>query len=220
MSTNSMTSQQRHNVLTHWGRVTHICVGNSTIISSDNGLSPGRRQAIILINAAILLIGHLGTNLSEILIEIHAFSFKKMHLKTSSDKWPPSCLGPNVLKLDEKLDCLFHSFSVLTTEDASKPRMILCPSQRANNKGSVYIPWRHHGMRYYHLQQLRYSIFLHGTVSMLLGSHKMLSNHSIYESDSFWGIDVLLMLPICVLLHLHWIEIYNGLRPIFMAKIT
>ena len=33
--------------ITHWGRVTHICVGNLTIIGSDNGLSPGRRQAII-----------------------------------------------------------------------------------------------------------------------------------------------------------------------------
>ena len=32
-------------ILTHWGRVTHICVGNLTIIGSDNGLSPGRRQA-------------------------------------------------------------------------------------------------------------------------------------------------------------------------------
>ena len=26
--------------LTHWGRVTHICGGNLTIIGSDNGLSP------------------------------------------------------------------------------------------------------------------------------------------------------------------------------------
>ena len=34
-------------MLTHWGRVTHICVGNLTTIGSDNGLSPGRRQAII-----------------------------------------------------------------------------------------------------------------------------------------------------------------------------
>ena len=33
--------------LIHWGRVTHICVGKLTIINSDNGLSPGRRQAII-----------------------------------------------------------------------------------------------------------------------------------------------------------------------------
>ena len=43
-----------------------------TIIGSDNGLSPGRRQAIIWTNAGtcILLIGPLGTNFSEILIEI------------------------------------------------------------------------------------------------------------------------------------------------------
>ena len=34
-------------LLTHWGRVTHIRVGKLTIIGSDNGLSPGRRQAII-----------------------------------------------------------------------------------------------------------------------------------------------------------------------------
>ena len=33
--------------LTHWSRVTHICVGNLTIIGLDNGLSPGRRQAFI-----------------------------------------------------------------------------------------------------------------------------------------------------------------------------
>ena len=34
-------------VLTHWGRATHICVGNLIIIGSDNGLSPRRHQAII-----------------------------------------------------------------------------------------------------------------------------------------------------------------------------
>ena len=27
--------------LTHWGRVTHMCIGKITIIGSDNGLSPG-----------------------------------------------------------------------------------------------------------------------------------------------------------------------------------
>ena len=37
--------------LTHWGRVTHICLDNLTIIGSDNGLSLGRRQAIIWTNA-------------------------------------------------------------------------------------------------------------------------------------------------------------------------
>ena len=50
--------------LTHWGRVTHICVSKVIIIGSDNGLSPGRRQAIIWTNAGILLIGHLGINFS------------------------------------------------------------------------------------------------------------------------------------------------------------
>ena len=69
------------NVLLHWGRVPYICVSKLTIIGSDNGLSPDRRQAIIWTNAGLLLIGSLGTNFSEILIEILAISFKKMRLK-------------------------------------------------------------------------------------------------------------------------------------------
>ena len=47
----------------------HICVGNLIIIGSDSGLSPGRRQAIFWTNAGILLIGSLGTNYSEILMD-------------------------------------------------------------------------------------------------------------------------------------------------------
>ena len=62
-----------HNcILTHWGRVTHICVGKLTIIGSDIGLSPGRRQA-------------------------NTFSFKKKHLMMSSAKWCLFHLGLNVL---------------------------------------------------------------------------------------------------------------------------
>ena len=83
--------------LTHWGRVTHICVGKLTIIGPDNGLSPERRQAIIWTNAAILLIGTLGTNFSEILIEIQAFSLKKIRLKMSSAKCCSFRLCLNVL---------------------------------------------------------------------------------------------------------------------------
>ena len=83
--------------LTHWGRVTHTCVGKLSIIGSDNGLSPNRRQAIIWTNAGILLIGTLGTNVSEISIEIYTLSFRKMHLKMSSGKWRPCCLGLNEL---------------------------------------------------------------------------------------------------------------------------
>ena len=82
--------------LTHSGRVMHICIHNLTIIASDNGFSPGQRQAIIWTNAGILFIRTLGTNFREILSEIHAFSFKEMHLKVSSVKWQPFCLGLNV----------------------------------------------------------------------------------------------------------------------------
>ena len=83
--------------LTHWGRVTHICISKPTIIGSDDSLSPNRHQAIICTNAGILLTGPLGTNFSEIWIEIQIFSFRKRHLKMSSEKWHPFCLGLNVL---------------------------------------------------------------------------------------------------------------------------
>ena len=86
-------------IITHWGRVTHICVGKLTTIDSDIGLSPGRRQAIIWTNVGMLLIGPLGTNFSEILIGIQIFSFKKIHLKMSSGKWRPSSPGLNVLTI-------------------------------------------------------------------------------------------------------------------------
>ena len=85
-------------VLTHWGRVGRICVSKLTIIGSDNGLSPERRQAVIWTNAGTLLIGNLGTNFSEILSELHTLSFKKMYFETSSAKRRPFCLGLNVLK--------------------------------------------------------------------------------------------------------------------------
>ena len=87
----------RANELTHWGWVTHICIRKLTIIGSSNCLSPSGHKTIIWTNAGILLIGPLGTNFNEILIEIYTFSFKKMHLKISSVKWRPFCLGLNVL---------------------------------------------------------------------------------------------------------------------------
>ena len=51
----------------------HIYVSKLTIIDSDNGLSPGQHQAIIWTNAAILLIGPLGTNFSEINRNLYIF---------------------------------------------------------------------------------------------------------------------------------------------------
>ena len=95
--TQSYSIWQDFQVLTYWGRVTHICIGKLTNIGSDNGLLPGRHQAIIWTSAGILLIGPLGTNFSEILIGIQTFSFKEMYLKLSSAKRRPFCLGLDVL---------------------------------------------------------------------------------------------------------------------------
>ena len=89
--------------LTHWGRVTRIYVNKLTSIGSDNGLSPGRRQAIIWTNAGMLLIRTLGTIFSELLNRnSHISPFTKMHLKMSSGKWRPFCLGLNVLRTQMK----------------------------------------------------------------------------------------------------------------------
>ena len=52
--------------LTHWGPVKYICVGKLNIIGSDNGLSPGRRQAINWNKTGILLIRNIATNFSDI----------------------------------------------------------------------------------------------------------------------------------------------------------
>ena len=105
-------------LLTHWGQVTRICISKLTIIGSDNGLSPKRRQAIIWTNAGILLIGSLGTNFGEILTEIHIFPLKEMHLKT---KWQPFCLVLNVLTHTEAwtkwpIFCRLFQMYLLKTE--------------------------------------------------------------------------------------------------------
>ena len=99
--------------LTHWGRVTHICVSKLTIIGSDNGLSPGQRQAIIWNNAGLLLIEPIGTNFSEISIGIQRFSFKEMHLNMSSAKWRPFCLGLNELKYLNTAQCHYNMVNFL-----------------------------------------------------------------------------------------------------------
>ena len=97
----------------------HICICILTSIGSDNGLSPGRHQAIIWTNAGILLlIEPLGTNFSEILMRIQAFSLKKMHLKMSSAKWRPFCLGLNVwiLRWSWQMSCLSHAVKTMEAD--------------------------------------------------------------------------------------------------------
>ena len=104
-------------VLTHWGRVAHICLSRLAIFGSDNGLLPSWRQAIIWTNAGILLIWPLGTNFSEILIEIYIFFFMNIHLKLSSGIWWPFCLGLNELKESGRI---LHMSQLLTSDHQIK----------------------------------------------------------------------------------------------------
>ena len=62
-------------------RPSNIYVSRKKSIDSDNGSSPAWRQEIICTNIGILLIGSLGTNFSEILIENYTFSLRNMHWK-------------------------------------------------------------------------------------------------------------------------------------------
>ena len=84
----------------------HICVSKLTIIGLDNGLSHTWCQAIIWTNAGMLF--PLVTNFSEILIKIHAFSFKKMNFKMSSGNWWSFCLGRNILMGNLKISVAWN----------------------------------------------------------------------------------------------------------------
>ena len=61
-------------------------------------------------------IGSVGTNFSEILIRINIFSFKRVHLKMSSAKGWPFCLGLNVLKLKFERTVDFNEHDELVYE--------------------------------------------------------------------------------------------------------
>ena len=124
--------------------MTHSCVGKLTIVGSDNGLSPGWCQSIIWTNAGILLIGPLGANFREILIDIQTFSFIKMHLKISSAKWHPLCLGLNVLihMLHNSLYMMHKNFFLKTTHANAFPWQSASSSITDGLRGLVYSPLR------------------------------------------------------------------------------
>ena len=96
--------------LTHWGRVTHICVGKLTIIGSDNGLSPGRRQAIIWTNAGILLIRPLGIKLQWNFNRNSNIFIQENALENVVCQMASICLGLNVLTLSVLHECQIVSF--------------------------------------------------------------------------------------------------------------
>ena len=79
--------------LTQWGRVTRMCYSKLTSTGSDNGLTPGRRQAIIWTNNGILLIRSLGTNSVKF-----SSKFQTFFHSISSGNLRPFCLGLNVSK--------------------------------------------------------------------------------------------------------------------------
>ena len=137
----TMTTFMKLNLLlTHWGRVTHICVSKLSVTGSDNDLSPDRRQAIIWTNAEILLIGLSGTNVSDFFfIEIDTFSFKKMYLKMSSGKWRPFCLGLNVLKKMK----WYGQMAEMTPNSGVILCMLPTNERRRNNVTSYLISWVH-----------------------------------------------------------------------------
>ena len=150
--------------------MTHICVGNLTIIGSDNGLSPERRQAIIWTNAGILLIGPLGTNFGEILIQIQTFSLKKMRLKMSSAKCsfrlclsglkPPAFLHHYhwVWRYHTLCFCLFHEFYI-KCQDFLQSCHCLCNAENSSlfselhcNSDNECISLLYTGADYYNFQ--------------------------------------------------------------------
>ena len=75
----------------------YIYVSKLTIIGSDNGLSPGQRQAIIWTNAGILLTGSLVTHFNETLTQFIYFhsrkSFWKCRLENSASMSQPQCVN-------------------------------------------------------------------------------------------------------------------------------
>ena len=91
-------------IISHW-----CCIYasvNRVIICSGNGLMPLRCLHITWTNAALLSIGLLGTNFSEIWIRILSSSFKKMHLKMSSAKMAAILFRGRCVNMRWSMRCL------------------------------------------------------------------------------------------------------------------
>ena len=120
-SNTTYTMVLQYKLLTHWGWVKHICGSSLTIIGSDNGLAPTRRQAIIWTNAGILWIGPLGTNLSEILTKITHFHSRKyiwkcclQHFVSASMCWCPNYSQlTTACPLWQIMGCFFKSLNLM-----------------------------------------------------------------------------------------------------------
>ena len=136
-----------HYGLTHWDRATHIWVRKLTIIGSDNGLSPRRRQAIIWTKAGIFLIGPLWTNFGKIIIEIYICLL--MH-------YNDVLMGAMVSQIARRTIVYSTVYSGADQRNTKAPRHWplwgeftgdrWIPAQRASNAEIFSIWWRHHGL--------------------------------------------------------------------------
>ena len=75
-------------------------------MGSVNGLSSGRRQAIVCTNAAILLILPLATNFTKLFSNFKYFYQRKCIWKCRPEKCRPFCRGPNVLRMQTYVSCV------------------------------------------------------------------------------------------------------------------
>ena len=141
--------------------MTHICVSDLTIIGSNNGLSPGRRQAIIRTNVGILLIRPVGTNFSEIVFKILIFPFKKMRLKISSAKRRSFCLCLNVLIITRNwslggVEVISKVWFLNTccglTRTSCEIALKWMPQITFDGKSTLVLVMTLHGLREYHIQ--------------------------------------------------------------------
>ena len=90
--------------------MTNICLSKLAIIGSENGLLPDRRQAIIWINAEILLNRPLGTNFNRTsYIFIQENAFEKVVCKTASilprPLWVNSLLPSDAMAKRDPSEC-------------------------------------------------------------------------------------------------------------------
>ena len=118
----------------NWGRMTHICISNLTIFGSDNGLSPGRRQAIIQTTAGILLIGPLGTNCIGFEIKIHIFFlqeniFENFVWKMTTMLSRSGCVNHHAIALIQSL-----LFAIATIAIDDKPAKHMLSSNLAKSR--------------------------------------------------------------------------------------
>ena len=148
--------------VTHWGRVTHICVRKLTIVGSDNGLSPGRRQAVILTNAGVLLIGLLRKVLLVYLLsKLIYFHWRKWIGKCLR----PFCLGTNLLTTIYHHVANGNAFCITSLFWGSGICFLVRMNQLLNKQSSCHwfwdamtLMWRHHNVmitiffcHFYHL---------------------------------------------------------------------